>query len=180
LPRPASLRRVPSSTSGGILNATVRSAGTRPWPEHCWQGRSTTVPYPPQRGQRYSPGLLESWPLPSQVVQGRAWAPEASPDPPQAPHATSLAYFSSLVAPDTRSVALMVQSACRSLAPGGGCRACARSRPPAGRLVRPPPEPAVDDGGQDPTGRASNVQAGSRPSGWRALSLSMSSITDSL
>ena len=117
----------------------VRLVRTRPSPSHSGQGRTSTVPYPPQPGQTLA---IITWPMnervtwltsprPPQMSQVCGWVPGAVPSPEQVGQTTAVSTVSSLVAPNEHSASsssiLIV-----ALRPR-----CARLRGP--RLVAPPP-----------------------------------------
>ncbi len=102
---------MPSSTPAGIRTLIVRLVRTRPSPSHSWQGRTSTVPYPPQPGQGLGTTIWivkvrVTWftsPRPPQMSQVCGWVPGAVPSPEQVGQTTAVSTVSSRVVPNEHS-----------------------------------------------------------------------------
>ena len=117
----------------------VRLVRTRPSPSHSGQGRTSTVPKPPQPGQTLA---IITWPMkervtwltsprPPQMSHVCGWVPGAVPSPEQVGQTTAVSTVSSRVAPNEHS-----ESSSSILIVALRPR-CARLRGP--RAAAPPP-----------------------------------------
>mmetsp|Transcript_4507 Transcript_4507/g.7468 ORF Transcript_4507/g.7468 Transcript_4507/m.7468 type:complete len:206 (-) Transcript_4507:428-1045(-) len=142
-PSPRTRSRLPSSTPGGIVIVICLLFFCTPFPSHVPQYFSTTVPVPPQVGQRacccMRPRMVltvcVTTPRPPHVLHVFTDAPGATPEPVHVPHVSRCVMRIFLLPPNSAVEKSISRSKRRSSPWVGPAR---RRGPPPGPPAAPP------------------------------------------